>query len=56
MREQNFSSFEEISGTAKQEAGDAVVEDRRRPSPLAEAEVGGRSALLSQGGNTAGPG
>lgn len=33
-----------------------MVENRRRPSPLAEAEVGRRSALLSQGGNAAGPG
>lgn len=56
MREQNFSSFEEISRTAKHEEGDAVVEDRRRSSPLAEAEVGRRSPLLSQGGNAAGPG
>jgi len=56
MREQNFSSFEEISGTAKQEERDAVVEDRRRPFLLAETEMGRRSAFLSQGGNAAGPG
>jgi hypothetical protein len=46
MREQNFSSFEEISITPKHEEGNGVVEDRRRSSPLAEAEVGRRSALL----------
>ena len=56
MGEPNFSSFEEISSTAKQEEGDAVVENRRRSSPVAEAEVGRRSPLLSQGGNAAEPG
>lgn len=51
MREQNVSSFKEISREAEREEDDALVEDRRWPSTLDEAKMGRRCAQLSQRGN-----
>ena len=53
MREQNVSSFKQISRKAEREEDDALVEDRRRPSTLDEAKMGQRCAQLSQRGNAA---
>ncbi len=53
MREQNVSSFEEVSRAGKQQEEAALVEDRERSNPLAQEEMGRRDPELPQGGDAA---
>lgn len=49
MREQNVSSFEEVSRAGERQEEAAVVEDRGRTNTLAQEEVGRRGPELPQG-------